>query len=115
MAKEQELSLNPQKISGLCGRLMCCLAYEFDFYRDARQCLPRVGQRTETEQGPGRIAEVDVISNRITVELDEGGRISMEADLLTHHQPGCPHQTAKRSAAPPAEEEPEEDDRELRE
>lgn len=91
MAKEQELSLNPQKISGLCGRLMCCLAYEYDFYHDARQCLPKVGSRTETDNGPGKIVEIDVVAGRVVVNLDEGGRVILEAEAFAQHRPGCPH------------------------
>ncbi len=91
MAKEQDLSLNPQKISGACGRLMCCLSYEYDFYREARQCLPKIGSQVETEQGPGRLAEIDVVRNRVVVELDEGGRIDLSPADVAKHRPGCPH------------------------
>ena len=91
MAKEQELSLNPQKISGVCGRLMCCLAFEYEFYREARQCLPKTGSRVETAQGPGRIADIDVVRDRVIVELDEGGRAELTAADVARHKPGCPH------------------------
>ena len=91
MAKEQELSLNPQKISGGCGRLMCCLGFEYDFYREARQCLPKVGSRIETKQGPGRLAEIDVIRSRVVVELDEGGKVELTPADVARHKPGCPH------------------------
>jgi cell fate regulator YaaT (PSP1 superfamily) len=91
MAKEQELSLNPQKISGVCGRLMCCLSFEYNFYREARQCVPKVGSRIETNQGPGRIAEIDVVRNRVVVELDEGGKIELTPADVARHKPGCPH------------------------
>ncbi len=104
MAKEQELSLNPQKISGVCGRLMCCLAYEYDAYRQARQCVPKVGSRVETEQGPGRVAEIDVLRNRVRVELEEGGMIALTAADVARHRPGCPHMGGIPT---PDEEEPE--------
>jgi cell fate regulator YaaT (PSP1 superfamily) len=77
MAKEQELSLNPQKISGVCGRLMCCLNYEYDFYHEAKRGLPKTGSKIDTEQGPGKITEVDVIRNRVIVTLEEGGRLEL--------------------------------------
>lgn len=91
MAKEQELSLNPQKISGACGRLMCCLNFEYDFYREARQCVPKTGSKVETEQGPGRIAEIDVIRNRAVITLDEGGKVQLPLAAVVRHKPGCPH------------------------
>jgi cell fate regulator YaaT (PSP1 superfamily) len=91
MAKEQELSLNPQKISGVCGRLMCCLNFEYDFYRQARACLPKTGSRIETEQGPGRITEIDVVQDRVTVTLDEGGKMQLPTAAVARHKAGCPH------------------------
>jgi cell fate regulator YaaT (PSP1 superfamily) len=75
MAKEQDLSLNPQKISGVCGRLMCCLNYEYGHYRDSRRCLPKIGSTVQTEKGPGRIAEVNVLRDQVMVSLEEGGRL----------------------------------------
>jgi cell fate regulator YaaT (PSP1 superfamily) len=64
MAKEQNLSLNPTKISGICGRLMCCLNYEQDTYEDIRKRLPRVGAIVDTPDGRG-----EVISNSVVKEL----------------------------------------------
>jgi len=91
MAKEQELSLNPQKISGVCGRLMCCLNFEYAFYREARACIPKTGTRIETEQGPGRIRELDVVRSRAVVTLDEGGEVKLPFAAVARHKPGCPH------------------------
>ena len=91
MAKEQELSLNPQKISGLCGRLMCCLSFEYEFYREARQCIPKTGGKVETEQGPGRLKALDVVRGRAVVTLDEGGELELLLEALARHKPGCPH------------------------
>jgi len=73
MAKDQDLSLNPTKISGLCGRLMCCLRYEHNVYRDARQGLPDVGAIVETKaNGRGQVLGLDVLGGRVTVSTDEG-------------------------------------------
>jgi cell fate regulator YaaT (PSP1 superfamily) len=105
MAKEQELSLNPQKISGMCGRLMCCLAFEYDFYHQARACVPKIGARVETEQGPGRITEINAVRGRVVVELEEGGRIALAAAALERHKPGCPH-TCPQPASPASPAEP---------
>jgi cell fate regulator YaaT (PSP1 superfamily) len=75
MAKEQNLALNPQKISGACGRLMCCLAYEFLTYEELKKDLPKVGKRVITSQGPGKIVQHNIITQTIRVLLDEGGEI----------------------------------------
>ncbi len=72
MAKEQNLALNPQKISGACGRLMCCLAYEFETYTELKKDLPKVGKRVVTPQGSGKIVQQNVIHQRVRVALDEG-------------------------------------------
>ena len=105
MAKEQDLSLNPQKISGACGRLMCCLNYEYQHYREAKKCLPKVGSRIETDQGPGKIIEINVIKNRVTVFLDGGGKAELPTAAVARHKPGCPHLAAESEAARPAESE----------
>jgi cell fate regulator YaaT (PSP1 superfamily) len=115
MAKEQDLSLNPQKISGICGRLMCCLNFEYEFYREARRCIPKTGSRLETKQGPGRLTEVDAVRNRAVVTLDEGGKLELELEEVAQHKPGCPHdQTSGESrpsrGRPRREEEPAEEE-----
>lgn len=70
MAKEQHLSLNPSKISGVCGRLMCCLRYECQHYGGARPHLPEVGTRVVTLEGEGRVVGVNALKNSVSVELD---------------------------------------------
>jgi len=72
MAKEQNLALNPQKISGACGRLMCCLAYEMDTYSELKKDLPKVGKRVVTPQGPGKVCQLNVINRKVRVALDAG-------------------------------------------
>lgn len=71
MAKEQNLSLNPTKISGTCGRLMCCLKYEQEAYEDLNRTTPRVGSLVETPQGMGTIVEVSLLSGNLKVRMDE--------------------------------------------
>ena len=73
MAKDQGLALNPSRISGVCGRLKCCLAYEIPVYKAIRDALPRVGDVYETEEGPGRVTDVTVMGEAFEVELDETG------------------------------------------
>jgi len=70
MAKEQGLSLNPVKISGICGRLMCCLKYEQDHYESTRRKLPRPGALVETPDGKGEVLDVSVLKESVRVRLE---------------------------------------------
>jgi len=72
MARTQKLSLNPLAISGMCGRLKCCLRYEDDQYRDALRGLPREGAYVEGPHGSGRVEELQVLSQRVRVRLEDG-------------------------------------------
>ncbi|UCH34821.1 MAG: stage 0 sporulation family protein [Armatimonadota bacterium] len=78
MAKEQNLALNPLKISGCCGRLMCCLNFEYECYKQAKAELPRVGSEIEIPKGRGKVAEVNVIKRTITLVLDDGTRVEVD-------------------------------------
>ena len=69
MAKEQNLSLSPTKISGLCGRLMCCLNYENEHYKCMRHKLPKVGSMIKTEDGDAEVVETNAISEMITAKI----------------------------------------------
>jgi cell fate regulator YaaT (PSP1 superfamily) len=82
MAKEQNLALNPTKISGICGRLMCCLAYEFPTYMELKKDLPKVGKHIVTHAGKGKIVRQNVLSQTVTVELEEGGEITIDASEI---------------------------------
>lgn len=73
MAKEQGLSLNPCKISGLCGRLMCCLKYEQSYYEKARRILPRINAEVKTPDGEGRVCELNLLRERVKVRLQLPG------------------------------------------
>ena len=70
MAKTQNLSLNPAKISGTCGRLMCCLKYEQDAYEDAARRMPKAESFVQTPDGPGNVKSVDLLRERVKVSLD---------------------------------------------
>jgi len=72
MAKEQNLSLNPTKISGVCGRLMCCLKYEQDHYEQTRKSMPRLGKEVETPDGLGTVVDINVLKETLTVRLRRG-------------------------------------------
>jgi len=79
MAKEQNLSLNPTKISGVCGRLMCCLKYEYADYQRLKKGLPKVGKRVHSSEGSGKIIRQNVMEQRLIVQLDEGGEVELAA------------------------------------
>lgn len=70
MAKDQNLSLNPSKISGACGRLMCCLKYEDDMYEAAREQLPDVGDVIDTPEGRGEVVSLNVINVTMHVKVE---------------------------------------------
>lgn len=70
MAKEQELFLHPEKISGLCGRLLCCLAFEIEQYLKLKEKLPQKGQRLSTPLGPGEVVGANPIKETVIVELE---------------------------------------------
>jgi cell fate regulator YaaT (PSP1 superfamily) len=69
MAKQQDLPLNPAEISGVCGRLLCCLSYEDDYYAEARRYLPRLNSTIDTPEGPGKVRQVHVLRNTVTAQV----------------------------------------------
>jgi cell fate regulator YaaT (PSP1 superfamily) len=78
MAKDQGLALNPSKISGACGRLMCCLQYEHDIYRELIKAMPKPNSRLETPEGPGKALKNDILLQKVTVRLDD-------ESIVTYH------------------------------
>ena len=82
MAKDQGLALNPSKISGVCGRLMCCLQYEHDLYRSMIQDLPKVGKMIDTPEGPGKVIKNDILKQVVTVRLDDDYTMYYHLDEL---------------------------------
>ena len=70
MAKQQDLPLNNSEISGVCGRLLCCLAYENDSYTEARKQMPRMNSTITTPQGPGKVRQIHVLRNSVTVRVE---------------------------------------------
>lgn len=72
MAKEQNLSLNPTKISGVCGRLMCCLKYEQDHYEATRKRMPKIGKEVETPEGFGTVMDLNILKETVTVRIFKG-------------------------------------------
>jgi cell fate regulator YaaT (PSP1 superfamily) len=70
MAKEQGISLSPQEITGMCGRLRCCLVYEYEQYVEAKKTLPKVGKRIGTPHGEGRVRDVRVLRDSVIVDVE---------------------------------------------
>ncbi len=72
MARDQSLSLNPAKISGNCGRLLCCLRYESGYYKEATRLFPNIGMPWETEDGQGTIESLHILREQVTVRMPDG-------------------------------------------
>lgn len=79
MAKDQSLFLNPAKFSGACGKLMCCLRYEHEFYREAQRKFPAVGAIIELDRGRAKVIDVNVISGTLTVETEDEVQLHIRA------------------------------------
>ncbi len=94
MAKVQNLSLNPTKISGICGRLMCCLKFENDLYLEMRQGMPNVGEKVATREGDAIVVEINILENKVKVKHiikntdkeDTQEKLSNEVVTLDKHQ-----------------------------
>ncbi len=90
MAKTQNLSLNPSKISGVCGRLMCCLKYENEAYCDAKEGMPEVGERIETKDGILKVCNVNLLRNKIRARLvtdnEETGEEGLSEEFYTYEK-----------------------------
>lgn len=71
MAKNQNLSLNPNSISGVCGKLLCCLAYENQEYADALKVMPKVGTMVKTADGIGKVAYNDLLARKVSVKFED--------------------------------------------
>jgi cell fate regulator YaaT (PSP1 superfamily) len=80
MAKEQNLALNPNKISGQCGRLLCCLDYEYETYCSLRKTFPKCGKRVRTASTDGVIDKLNILTGTITLRLDDGKLLVVKRD-----------------------------------
>jgi cell fate regulator YaaT (PSP1 superfamily) len=86
MAKEQNLSLNPSKISGMCGRLMCCLNFEFGYYEREKKDLPKVGKKVNTVYGAGKVVRQNILRGKMVVALESGEEKEIAFDEIVHEQ-----------------------------
>src|SRR5947208_4090979 len=82
MAKLQKTTLDPSKISGRCGRLKCCLRYEFDTYQALERELPAVGSRVVTRRGEGRVIALEVLAQKVVVEFQDRRRTVVSPDEI---------------------------------
>lgn len=80
MAKEQNLALNPTKISGQCGRLLCCLGYEFETYCSLRKCLPKCGKRVNCGGVEGEVIKLNILQGTVTVKTDDDQQVVIKGD-----------------------------------
>ena len=83
MAKEQGLSLNPMRISGVCGRLLCCLGYEGEQYRVMKAKLPKEGQRVSVPMGIATVVDGNPLKEMVMVELESGVRVELPLSEVT--------------------------------
>jgi cell fate regulator YaaT (PSP1 superfamily) len=89
MAKNQKSTLDPNKISGRCSRLKCCLRHEDDTYTELRECLPRVGKMVDTSAGEGKVLSVDVLAGTVMVILSSRERRVFSARELCPEDGAC--------------------------
>jgi cell fate regulator YaaT (PSP1 superfamily) len=82
MAKVQKTTLDPSKISGRCGRLKCCLRYEFDTYQALERELPPIGSKVVTQRGQGRVLAQEILARKVVVELEDHRRIVVGKDEI---------------------------------
>lgn len=84
MAKLQKATLDPNKISGRCGRLKCCLRYEYDTYESYRRELPKIGKMVVTRQGQGKVLAQEILAQKILVGMEDNRRLMIDvADVIT--------------------------------
>lgn len=103
MAKEQNLALNPTKISGQCGRLLCCLAYEFETYCTLRKCLPKCGKRVSCGTVEGEVVKLNILDGTVTVKTDDNHEIIVRGDEVKLE---VAPERAKKPAKEPEENKP---------
>jgi cell fate regulator YaaT (PSP1 superfamily) len=71
MAKNQNLALNPSKINGACGRLLCCLSYEDDVYKEYSKNMPKVGQKKKYKGKEGTVVSIDILNKKYVINIED--------------------------------------------
>lgn len=117
MAKEQNLALNPSKISGQCGRLLCCLDYEYETYCDLRKNFPKCGKRARTAQYNGTVEKMNLLTGELILRLEDGKQVSVKvkelvdenSPLATQPEPTKEQEQVQQQQAPrrPREQQPQ--------
>ena len=100
MAKEQNLFLNPAKISGICGRLLCCLSYEQDNYDHFHRMCPRLGKKYQTDKGPMKVLRANMFRNSLSVLTENNEEVELSLDdwqALSPHRPEAPRVRSQSS------------------
>lgn len=98
MAKEQGLPLDPSKVSGVCGRLMCCLSHETELYRQLKELSPKIGDVMETPLGKGKVVETHLMKEMVTVQLENTAIVKVPwVDASPPKVEAPPQQRSRRS------------------
>lgn len=107
MAKNQFLALSPEKISGVCGRLLCCLSYENDVYVELQKKAPKLGKAARAPDGRrGKVCQVNLLTDKISVAFEEGAKVEFDASQFSPAgEDGILIINAPREVKPPAEDE----------
>ena len=115
MAKDQDLPLNPTKISGVCGRLLCCLSYEHEQYIEMRSELPRRGTWVQTPDGPGEVLNQHVLKQQLIVQLSSSGMIETYdmsvIEVVSAQEAATARSRTSEGASPPTQPRPRNHDR----
>jgi len=86
MAKNQNISLNPNKINGMCGRLLCCFKYEDDFYADMQKKMPKVNSYVTTPDGKGKVISTDFLREKVSISFEKDDSTEIKIYDLTDIQ-----------------------------
>jgi cell fate regulator YaaT (PSP1 superfamily) len=93
MAKNQNLSLNPTNISGLCGKLLCCIQYEDDNYKEYRKAMPKLDSIVDTPDGQGRVASLNFLAQTVTIDFGGGNQKIYDVKVLRFKQKAVEDET----------------------
>jgi cell fate regulator YaaT (PSP1 superfamily) len=120
MAKEQSLALNPTKISGQCGRLLCCLGYEYETYCALRKGLPKCGKRVRCGNVEGEVIKLNVLDGSVTLKTDDDQELTIKGDDIrpediSERAKKAPKDQATVNGKPPRERRQEPRDKEKKE
>ncbi len=99
MAKEQNITLNPMKTSGLCGRLLCCLGYEFEQYKSIKESMPQINQTVTTPLGLAKIININPLKQSVYVSLESGATVEYNLSQIKWQKLQPPHEQKDQTEA----------------